>query len=332
VGPDALLVVHPGALGDLVVAFDSLLRLRRRFPGGIDGVCQGHLGRLAAGLGIFRRAVAMEAAVFAGLYTDASGGVDTALVDFFRPYKAVLLFSNSTALAQGVRRVFRKPLHRIPPRPPRHRRIHVHDHLMDQLAAEGLLRRSDTAALFPPGFPSLKTGTDGGTRGAAVFIHPGSGSPRKNWPLERFAALARRLLGAGMRPEFVLGPAEGRLRATLLEDDGPWPCHTPATLDDFAARLTRGGAYVGNDAGGTHLAAFLGLPTLALFGPSDPLRWRPRGRRTSVLTAPGAPCDPCFEHHGRNCDGAPCLSAITVDDAAARLSALLDGGGGDASG
>ena len=48
--------------------------------------------------------------------------------------------------------------------------------------------------------------------------------------------------------------------------DGGWTVHTPANLDALRALLDCGDAYVGNDSGVSHLAAFSGLPTLVLFG------------------------------------------------------------------
>ncbi|WP_373499595.1 glycosyltransferase family 9 protein [Desulfococcus sp.] len=323
--PAPLLVVHPGALGDLVATFANLLRLKQRRPGGIDGVCQEHLGRLAVDLGIFRRAFAVEAAAFAGLYSDAPGPAEAALAAFFRPYRAVVLFSSAPALEAGVSRVFRRPVYRIPPRPPAVLPVHIHDHVFARLAAAGLLDPADGEAPFPEGFPTLNTKPCQGGRGKTILIHPGSGSPRKNWPLERFVALACRLRREGMVPEFIAGPAEPHLVTQIREDESGWTVHAPAALTDLRRLLAAGDGYVGNDSGVSHLAAFLGVPTLALFGPSDPVRWQPRGRALSILTASGNVCEPCFEREATNCDGTPCLAGISVDDAADRLLDLLSG-------
>lgn len=321
-----LLVIHPGALGDLVAAFAVLLQLKKRFPGGIDGVCQEHLVRLTVDLGIFRRSFALEAAAFASLYSDPPGPAEATLTAFFRPYGEILLFSSAPALEAGVFRVFSGPVHRIPPRPEVSRRIHVHDHLLANLVAAGLLGPPSMDAPFPEGFPRRKPGPFRDLLGRRILLHPGSGSPRKNWPLERFLALAGRLRLDGMAPEFIAGPAEARLAARIRGGEDGWRVHAPASLGDLAALLKEGGGYAGNDSGVSHLAAFLGLPTLALFGPSDPARWRPRGRAAAVLTAPGEGCDPCFEREGGNCEGSPCLAGISVDAVAERLKTLLTEG------
>jgi ADP-heptose:LPS heptosyltransferase len=107
----------------------------------------------------------------------------------------------------------------------------------------------------------------------SVAIHPFSGSKRKNWPLAGYQELARRL--SPKKVEWVVGPEE------QLEG-----AHRFEKLDELAAWLGGAKLYIGNDSGITHLAAALGIPTLALFGPTDPAKWAPRGENVRVLHAP----------------------------------------------
>jgi heptosyltransferase III len=105
----------------------------------------------------------------------------------------------------------------------------------------------------------------------SVMIHPFSGSPRKNWPLNLYRELAGHLRH---RIEWVAGPEEelpDAVRFTSLAKLGSWI---------HGARL-----YIGNDSGLTHLAAAVGVPTLALFGSSSPRNWAPRGDNVTVLEA-----------------------------------------------
>jgi len=113
-----------------------------------------------------------------------------------------------------------------------------------------------------------------------AVIHPFSGSPRKNWPLGKFRALAARL-------ERVMP-----VRWCRGEDDPPLEGAVPIPdLYELACRLARARLYIGNDSGITHLAAAAGTPVLAIFGPaSDPAVWAPRG--PNVRIAPwGLPYD-----------------------------------------
>jgi len=109
-----------------------------------------------------------------------------------------------------------------------------------------------------------------------LAVHPGSGSPSKNWPWPRFLEAARRL--AAGRPWLLMaGPAEHALvlppDALLARD---WP------LRRLAAAIARAELFLGNDAGVSHLAAAVGAPTLALFGPTDPAIWAPVGPRVAT--------------------------------------------------
>jgi ADP-heptose:LPS heptosyltransferase len=104
-----------------------------------------------------------------------------------------------------------------------------------------------------------------------AVLHPFSGSARKNWPLERFQELAERLQRR-MPVFWCRGP----------EDELPGAVYIP-DLYDLACWLGRARVFIGNDSGPTHLAAAAGTPVIALFGPSDPVVWAPRGRHVRVI-------------------------------------------------
>jgi heptosyltransferase I len=118
-----------------------------------------------------------------------------------------------------------------------------------------------------------------------VLLHPGAGRSEKVWGEERFAHLARGLIRErGIVPVVSWGPGDERraerLRALL-------PRRPPMPRLDFAglARLIRASAlFVAGDTGPLHLADALGVPTLALFGPTDPSRNGPYRDRSGVVT------------------------------------------------
>jgi ADP-heptose:LPS heptosyltransferase len=118
-----------------------------------------------------------------------------------------------------------------------------------------------------------------------VAVHPGSGSAIKNWSVERLAALIEWLPSTVGASTLVLaGPADEDAVARLLAQlSTPPPLVRDLPLPELAAVLQHADAYLGNDSGPTHLAAILGRPTLALFGPTDPALWAPRGPRVRVL-------------------------------------------------
>ncbi|MFL6451786.1 MAG: glycosyltransferase family 9 protein [Bryobacteraceae bacterium] len=111
--------------------------------------------------------------------------------------------------------------------------------------------------------------TDEPERRRSVIIHPFSGGVRKNWPLPCFQSVASEL---GMEVEWIAGPEEELPAARRFEN-----------LLQLASWIRGASLYIGNDSGITHLAAATGAPTLALFGPTAPEVWAPRGGNVTVL-------------------------------------------------
>jgi ADP-heptose:LPS heptosyltransferase len=99
-----------------------------------------------------------------------------------------------------------------------------------------------------------------------IVIHPFSGGRSKNWPLDRYRALAAHLAGRA-EVSWTAGPEEVLEEARRFDD-----------LFELARWLAGTRVFVGNDSGIAHLAAAAGAPVVALFGPSDPAVWAPRGR------------------------------------------------------
>jgi ADP-heptose:LPS heptosyltransferase len=109
-----------------------------------------------------------------------------------------------------------------------------------------------------------------------VIIQPGSGSPKKNWPLAQFEELAMWLKEQGYQVRWCLGPAE--------EEWLRRPDALPAMpLEELAGVLAGARLFVGNDSGISHLAAAAGCPTVAIFGSTNPAIWKPAGPRVHVV-------------------------------------------------
>jgi ADP-heptose:LPS heptosyltransferase len=104
--------------------------------------------------------------------------------------------------------------------------------------------------------------------------------------------LVRRLRSAGLPVVVTTGPADADVRAWLGEIDGAGLAVAPdLSPRQLAALYAVARAFVGNDSGPTHVAAAVGCPTVALFGPTNPAQWRPLGHGVTVLAGagPGTP-------------------------------------------
>jgi ADP-heptose:LPS heptosyltransferase len=157
-----------------------------------------------------------------------------------------------------------------------------------------------------------------------VLLFPGAGWPQKRWPLDRFVELAARIEREGREVRLLFAPGEEALAgeaARIL------PSRVTVTAGhDMFGQLMRARAVVANDSGPAHLAAALGLPTVALFGPTHPAVCGPLGDRVTVLRTdcPERPGE--GEHH---CHGRPayacergCLATIGVASVHQALNAL----------
>ena len=300
--PPALLIVHQGALGDLVCIFPVIAALRRHFrPVGI--LCQEHLGRLAAAEGLVAAWFPIEAAWTASLFAGEAGGEARRRL---AAYTHFLVFSGSESLGSSLQRIGATRICRIPPRPPADQRIHVTEHALTHIRGCGLLPESKRT---PPETedPSAAAPVEN-NRSTTVLIHPGAGSPRKRWPLSGFREVALQLEALRLSPEFVIGPAEQDLLPELAGRSAT--VHRPAGSLDLLALLRSAAAYIGNDSGVSHLAAWTGVPSVVIFGPTDPVRWRPRGRSVAIVQ-PLLDCMPCFETAAENCAAADCWAQIS---------------------
>ncbi len=125
-----------------------------------------------------------------------------------------------------------------------------------------------------------------------VLFHPGAGSHLKRWPLDRYLVLARMLRADGLAVAWTVGPGEEDLRTALRDAGEEASLLPPLDVACLAAVLERAAVCVSGDCGVAHLAALLGVPVVALFGPTADAIWAPPGPHTSVLRLE-LPCAPC---------------------------------------
>jgi len=159
-----------------------------------------------------------------------------------------------------------------------------------------------------------------------IAMAPGSKMRAKQWPVERFEALARRLLAFDPRVWLVLvgGVEDASLAAGVVRACGRRVVDTTGhlTVLESADALRRCELYIGNDTGAMHLAAAMGTRCIAIFSARDhPGRWDPCGAGNVIFRA-DPPCSgcllqECLEHR------MACLTAIGVDDVGAAAERLL---------
>ncbi len=159
-------------------------------------------------------------------------------------------------------------------------------------AASGpILRPAGNEAAFADEFLACAGSDDGA--GPLVAIHPGSGGERKNWPLDRWRELGKRLLARPTtgRPRLLLvgGEADGKAVTALRtawSGAGDVLVAENLPLPAVGALLARCARFLGHDSGISHLAAAVGTPCVLLFGPTDPDIWAPPYPAVEIVRAP----------------------------------------------
>src|SRR2546427_1707127 len=170
----------------------------------------------------------------------------------------------------------------------------------------------------------MEGGASAGDTRPLVLLHPGARYWFKAWPAERFAELADRLTDDCGCRVLVGGdahdkPVAERIRARARS--APTVLAGRTTLLQLAALLKRCAMFIGNDNGPMHIAAAMGTPVVALFGPSDPAIWGPRAERAEVLYK-GLDCRRCFHP---TCDRGEksCMNQISVEEVLAAAHRCL---------
>jgi len=244
------LLIRPGAIGDSILSLPALECLRADYTEVWVRSEVAPLIRFSDGA----RSIAAT-----GLDRMGLDGVDP------RPELVVLLrsFDSIVSWYGSNREEFRAqmsqlgvPIRFLDALPSAGERIHAADFFLKQAGCSGVAIPRIQCRPAPPG--------------DFAVIHPFSGSPRKNWPLDRYRELARRL---EMPVRWCAGPEEQLDNAVRMDN-----------LYELACWLATARLYIGNDSGITHLAAAAGVPVVATFGPTDPAVWAPRGERVRVVS------------------------------------------------
>lgn len=278
--PERVLVIFPGALGDLVCLVPALRVLARRHRDAtLELMAREELARFGVARVGITHGESIDRREVAALFAESPDLTEATRL--FRPFTRIHSFFASDAAR------FRRALeaaaapgaasfHAFRPAGTGH----VAAGYLDEIGESGAPLDAHVEVL-PSDVAEARHALArlglGDARVAMLF--PGSGSPHKNWPAENFAALAS-ALAPPMRPLVVLGPAERAIEPILmplLAARGiAWLRDQPLGTIAGLARIAAG--FVGNDSGVSHLAAAAGAPGVAIFGPTDPDRWRPLGR------------------------------------------------------
>ncbi len=279
-----LVIRGAGALGDVVLSLPVLDALRAAYP---DAHIE--IAGTPSMLEIARPVADSIVSPPEGFWTIFSDDADVPdeLAAYLDSFELVVFFASQDHISVAVLKTLCREIVAIEPLPSEG--VHACDWFLSALRPMGI-RGSAVPRVRPDAEADREADALCREYGLEEFpcvigYAPGSGSPKKNWPEEMFVETIR-VLGEETPSGVIeiLGPAES----------GEGPPSTEArqaggmvarnlSLPVLAGLLRRCAVYIGNDSGVTHLAAAAGTPTTALFGPTDPSVWGPRGERVAIV-------------------------------------------------
>ena len=288
-----ILVIRGGGLGDFILILPVLAALRHHWPKAeVELLSNPEMGELAKGSRYAESVRSIHDSMVAALFSDHPPDSQRKLLTtrYLKGFDLVISFLNDPngRLEENIRVLVPQALF-VPP--PIENRVHAASQFLASLLVLGIhsedflpqlesspqartIARETLPSLFvdPASFP--------------IAVHPGSGSARKNWSARGFSETILWVKDElGYDPVVITGEADAEPRHRLQQElGGIFPfelSHMP--LLRLASLLQCCRLLIGNDSGISHLAAALGTPVLAFFGPTSPEVWRPLGKRVRIL-------------------------------------------------
>ena len=305
-----ILVIRGGAIGDFILTLPVLSALRQQFPHAhLEVIGYSHIAQLALTGGLVDQVRSIEARALAGFFA-RNAGLDEKLAEYFSNFALIVsyLYDPDEIFQSNVARSSKAQFIAGPHRPSESEDIHATQVFLKPLERLGIfdadpIPRLDVRQSFGLSEPRINARAS-----SWLALHPGSGSPRKNWPEANWATLLQRLQETtDINFLMIGGEAEGERLMRLSAPVTPTRITLAQSLPlpELASRLSACRAYIGHDSGITHLAAAVGLRGLVLWGASNEKVWSPRSERILMIRAPGE------------------LSELSVEDVASNVRSAL---------
>lgn len=287
-----ILVIRGGAIGDFILTLPAIRLLREAFPNAhLEILGYKHIVALAEDRFYADAAQSIEYGAMAGFFIP-NGTLEPDLMKYFASFQQVVsyLFDPDGIFENNLRRAGVKNILKA------YAKIDDSEHATRQLARPlqslALYLEEEGAKVYPSdedreAAREVLAQVNGRP---LLAIHPGSGSAKKNWPVERWVELGQKALGSEARPMILLvgGEADREQLSTMTAalhaehvisaQDLPLPV--------LAAVLEQCRLFLGHDSGVSHLAAAVELPCVLLFGPTDSAVWAPANTHVEVVDAP----------------------------------------------
>lgn len=287
-----LLVIRGGAIGDFVLTLPAIALLRNAFPSArIEILGYKHIVALAENRFYAQAVRSIEYAALASFFARGTE-LPNELCEYFRSFDLVLsfLFDPDRIFEQNLARAGVQNFLFCSPK------LGLEEHAAQQFARPletlGLVLTDVAARLHPSSDDrNFSASFLKNLPEPIVALHSGSGSSKKNWPIENWQQLAQNLLRTERAGSLIIigGEADRQelaAMASLAVHADRIRFAVDLALPLLAAILEKCVSFIGHDSGISHIAAAVGAPCLLLFGPTNPRIWAPANQQVRVLQSP----------------------------------------------
>ncbi|MBN1227783.1 MAG: glycosyltransferase family 9 protein [Deltaproteobacteria bacterium] len=280
----SFLICHRGALGDFILTWPTLYAVKKILPHHhFLGLGRPEYMRLAMSLGLLDSCLPMESAQMLDFFSGKSippeiGSPQGALLWLSQGKKTADLLQKFASLPVVLVNPFpaKTSYQTLPPSPLPYADKKLPVALYHLLAVQAHFPTINLPPLSLCFSLQIK-------KGSYALIHPGSGSPTKNYSPQFYQDMAEALPRFGYRKvHFIFGPAEENLLAEKFPK-GSIQC--PKNVVELANLLAGAALYIGNDSGVSHLSGILGTPTIALYKTTDSEIWGALGKKVVHISA-----------------------------------------------
>jgi ADP-heptose:LPS heptosyltransferase len=291
-----ILIIHPGSLGDVLLARAAIRAVRSRFPGHrLALIAAEQVGRLLLESAEVDRLFPLERGYLGILFGDGDNQTKREFFEWLSTCQNAIgwLRDEGGRIEATLRRIGVGSIVMRSPSIETIRAIHQASRFLEAIGGDAD-RRPTVEPLHVPSFRKERGAvllrelrTD--DRSRCVAVHVGSGSRHKCLDSLLMAQVIDGLSKDGNSVFLVSGEADWELTdAVRRQVRYQIPLLSGLDLPTVAGLLSQVSLFLGHDSGLTHLAASLTVPVVACFGPTDPKRWGPSGTTTTVLV--GEPC------------------------------------------
>lgn len=345
-----ILIVRPCAIGDLVQTLPAIRVLRKHFPSSFIEILGNPSTLVLARNRFYANSVSrFDRPDLASLFM-REGALPDSVTDYLKNFDLVISYLKDDDLVfqKNIRKAGVQNIISFNPLPSNSASCNSHsdshpfsktdiiDHLLKPIASLGL--NVNAASHYPKIYLSKddkesanrffkEEGLLQNVNEKILAIHPGSGSKIKNWPIEKYVETIGCLLNQPLlRIIIVCGSADEYAMSILSENipDNRINIVKDFPLNFLAAILERTSCFLGNDGGISHIAAAVGVPSVLIYGPTNPDIWAPKGGNVRIIRG-DISCSPCHLKGGNNCKNRKCLESISVDTVVKQVKTVISG-------